>query len=205
MSNYATGQQSCYAFDDVIDADMFAPLPFPEFVTQASAPVAAKSPKKKAAESKDGPPKPKRPLSAYNLFFQSERLRLLEQLPVRPTGKPRKSHGKLGFREMAVVIGSRWRALDDYSRSHFNERAKQDKERYKKEVAMYDQEVKAYKQGKQDKAPTPVTPTSVPSDVTTEHDGETLEPLPHYDQGIARLASRLDDSTQQLIINLFLH
>ncbi|KAL7576211.1 hypothetical protein ACA910_013694 [Epithemia clementina (nom. ined.)] len=52
--------------------------------------------------------KPKRPLSAYNFFFQSERQTLLRTLPIRPEGKPRHSHGKCGFANMAKIIAKKW-------------------------------------------------------------------------------------------------
>ena len=84
------------------------------------------------------PPKPKAPLSAYNLYFQLERKRILDDqtdwngIPVtwaeihevacthkRNTGKKRvhrKSHGKIGFVELARTIGKRWKLLDPESR-----------------------------------------------------------------------------------------
>ena len=74
--------------------------------------------------------KPKRPLSAYNLFFQSERRILLAELPPRAGRQPRKSHGKIGFKEMATIIGKRWRELDDVTRAPFLLLAKQEKNRH---------------------------------------------------------------------------
>jgi HMG-box domain len=56
--------------------------------------------------------RPKRALSAYNIFFSSERKKLLANTPVRAIGKPLKSHGKIGFSEMAQRISSKWKSID---------------------------------------------------------------------------------------------
>lgn len=81
--------------------------------------------------------RPRRPLSAYNLFFQHERKVLLESLPVRKQGKPLRSHGKIGFRDMAKLIGQKWRTLDPKDKAPFEAMAKRNKERQAKEMAAY--------------------------------------------------------------------
>ena len=62
----------------------FNPPPVPGATAAAAA--AAQAPSAKELESK---PRPTRPLSAYNLFFQAERKNMLDVLPVRAKGKPR--------------------------------------------------------------------------------------------------------------------
>ena len=84
--------------------------------------------------------KPRKNLSPYNLFFQEERKVLLAELPTRKKGKPRKSHGKLGFQDMARIIASRWRIVDPWRLEGLKKRAAADKQRYVREM-------KAYKKG----------------------------------------------------------
>lgn len=100
-----------------------------------SQPQQQQQPSGRARKGKEG--RPKRPLSAYNFFFQSERQRLLEELPVRAQGKPRRSHGKIGFQDMAKVIGARWKNLDNATRSQFELLQEQDKQRHAKEMEEY--------------------------------------------------------------------
>eukprot|EP00522_Entomoneis_paludosa_P011125 CAMPEP_0172442046 /NCGR_PEP_ID=MMETSP1065-20121228/2515_1 /TAXON_ID=265537 /ORGANISM="Amphiprora paludosa, Strain CCMP125" /LENGTH=261 /DNA_ID=CAMNT_0013191707 /DNA_START=44 /DNA_END=829 /DNA_ORIENTATION=- len=84
--------------------------------------------------------KPKKSLSAYNLFFKAERQRLLQTLPDRRTQgkrKPRNSHGKLGFADMARTIASKWKQITPEERAPFDVIAKADSTRYKEEMQAW--------------------------------------------------------------------
>ena len=73
---------------------------------------------------------PKRPLSAYNLYFQSERARLL--LAVE-----RGELTKLGFEGLGKIIGKNWKALSAEERKKYDELASIDGVRYRKEMNEY--------------------------------------------------------------------
>ena len=92
--------------------------------------------------------KPKRPLSAYNLFFQHEREKIISSIPDDKSTvsvddnlseeakrrRHRKTHGKIGFAALARSIADKWKKIDDSSRSVFAARAEVEKQRYKKEL-----------------------------------------------------------------------
>jgi hypothetical protein len=79
-------------------------------------------------------PKPKRPLSAYNWFFHSERQNILNDTPIRKEGKPRRSHGKIGFADLARSIAAKWKSLSKEDRAVYDEKATKDKDRYLREM-----------------------------------------------------------------------
>jgi len=87
--------------------------------------------------------KPSRPLSAYNLFFQSERSKMLgadapsQELENRKKRVHCKTHGKIGFAEMARAIGAKWKSLDIDKKRIFEELAKKEKERYSVQLTAW--------------------------------------------------------------------
>ena len=71
------------------------------------------------------PNAPKRPLSTFFLFSQDERPKIKKDQPA------------LSVADIAKVIGERWRSIGDDKKRHYEERARQEKERYDREVAEY--------------------------------------------------------------------
>lgn len=99
---------------------------------------------------------PRKPLSAYNLFFQLERENIIngqegqnytfdnaarvamiyfeKRFADQPKRKHRKSHGKISFAELARTIANKWRALTQVDRDIFEQRAAMEKARHHTEV-----------------------------------------------------------------------
>lgn len=109
--------------------------------------------------------KPKRPLSAYNIFFKEERERILERLPesvpkeeitvddeIGDKKKKRrgvmcsdslsgnikkKPHGKIDFESLAKIIGKRWKSLDTNELQVYKAKANADMKRYRDDMKIY--------------------------------------------------------------------
>jgi len=101
--------------------------------------------KKKTGRKKKPKGSPRRPLSAYNIFFKEERIRILASLPKQDASakkgarvrKNRNPHHKISFATLGKTIGSRWKQLDKASRAHYDAMAKKDSERYAREMKAF--------------------------------------------------------------------
>lgn len=79
---------------------------------------------------------PKRPLSAYNCYFQEERARLMEK-GQEADGPNILPSGKIGFEELGKIIGKNWRNLPESEKQRFHDRALEDNERYHTEMEAW--------------------------------------------------------------------
>ena len=132
-----------------------ASSPIPGASSFATSAVATVSPKsgKKTWKKPEG--KPKRPLSAYNIFFKEERARLVAEINGSGGGAAqtaeqrqseaqetalqrshRKTHG-MGFAGLAQNIAGKWKSLSAKNRKPFEDKAAVDKARYVREVAAW--------------------------------------------------------------------
>jgi hypothetical protein len=144
--------------------------------------------------------KPKRHLSAYNWFFQMERQRILDEIPTRKEGKPRKSHGKIRFADLARMIAAKWKSLSKAERVTYDKKAAIDRERYQREMEVWKKVQLAVHPlpdmlgAKQAQSRQEVTV------LVLERVESSLQRTP---PNIDMLASQLGDESTQLFLNIF--
>jgi len=96
--------------------------------------------------------RPKRALTAYNIFFKEQREQILAERRqvdyahfddrdciLNNSGRkcPAKQYHKMGFEEMGKTIGQRWKEVDVEMRQSYEARARAEKKRYSEELAEY--------------------------------------------------------------------
>lgn len=92
-------------------------------ITKARCSKGQKAARKKKTETS----LPKRPLTAYNMFFADLRRRLLSR------GEP-----KLGFTELVRHVASQWKQLVPEQKEVFEQKATADRERYERELEQWE-------------------------------------------------------------------
>mmetsp|Transcript_22381 Transcript_22381/g.48689 ORF Transcript_22381/g.48689 Transcript_22381/m.48689 type:complete len:448 (-) Transcript_22381:441-1784(-) len=93
---------------------------------------------------------PKRPLSAYNLYFQAERTNIIA---IQQEG----NGPRIGFEGLGKIIGKKWRDLGSADKKEYSKLAEKDSERYRKEMDAY-HERKAKRFEEEDKRAASQTP-----------------------------------------------
>ena len=138
--------------------------------------------------------KPKRPLSAYNIFFRDERKRILDSLPESSprksnskSKKSKKPHGKISFQQLATLVGKRWKEADAETRVYYFGLANEQKLRYFQALQDYHAYLDWLQQEDTDKQM---------ETTATANDWQ------HLDSGIPALAEQLGKELTDLVVNI---
>lgn len=138
--------------------------------------------------------RPKRPLSAYNLFFRDQREIILRELPPSKThteASRRKGHGKIGFQALAKTIAAKWRAIDPIEKADYEGQAAQLRKLHAEQVAQWKKQMK--RQGLPTKRPKKkktgdTTPPAEPDEAASR-----TSPVP-FDEVMLHLPSHEQDT-----------
>jgi hypothetical protein len=90
---------------------------------------------RKSVKSKRNDEMPRRPLSAYNIFFREQRMVILKEREVTQQGG--RSPGVNLFAQMGKTIAKRWKELPPDEFSRFDKMAQEEKARYRREMKEF--------------------------------------------------------------------
>ena len=117
--------------------------------------TSTKKPKKIAKKKRSADGRPRRPLSAYNIFFQVERKRIMEEqkeLSITSTKNKRNpkrlgQHANVGFGNLARMVSERWRSVSPDAKRTLDDQARIEKEQYVREMEAWKMNKMSEKQG----------------------------------------------------------
>lgn len=181
---------------------------------QAAAAIkAAKPPRPPSKNSKAWrKPKdmPRRPLSAYNFFFQNERRTLLAEtmaMRAEATADSNQPPARgLGFAELARAIAKSWRSTDAETKKPFEKQARIDKARYKRELKIWK---KTFEDDESDEEETEPVASQAPMAKQVTHHGSntvsagypSISATPHFHRQQQLYQGNMLQNHQHLIFN----
>lgn len=138
---------------------------------------------------KKPPGKPKRPLSAYNLFYRDVRQQLLKSKGPGRRGErtPTKGNPALGFKSLTKAVALRWKTISPQEKHPYELQAHKNLDEYYKAVDMWERSNSAALQ-KCEPLPIPLVVQ------VNKPENKTLEGVP---QG-SRLSNGLEDVFKQV-------
>jgi len=112
-----------------------------QYGTGATLPLKKRTRRRSSDIKKKPKDMPRRPLSAYNFFFQEERPRVLAERNAASSVRESKTDSVKPdpelFAALAQTIAGRWKRLSKKGRKRFDEMAKNDLQRYRREMDAY--------------------------------------------------------------------
>lgn len=136
---------------------------------------------------------PKRPLSAYNLFFAEERKRLLHE-PNEEKSCSGSESSKMGFANLARTVAAKWKLITPQDKVKFQKAAEVERLRYKREMTDWENMLDSIKQAKDPELVGPSVLAAAPA--PTEHGSIQGRSLTLLDQSLGSIESTHSASSQ---------
>ena len=127
---------------------------------------------RRSANNKSG--KPRAAISAYNLFFQTERQRILKSMSDASGNK------RPNFKHLAKYVSAKWRDMDASEKVEYVQRAFEDKKRYARELVEWHRKEEQQEQQQHEEEPQQDNETIVPTSAEESEQREVHEPLPLF-------------------------